>query len=306
MIKNADKVTIWLSVLAIALLTLLAILAPTGNAYAGERVDQVLDAPQNAIVSVKNTRGDVRIIGWDETRVAVEGELDDLAETLVFTVSDRKVKIDVKMPSDVNWGDGSDLTIKVPAMSRLQFSGVSTDLDVEGVDGGAQLRSVSGDISASNLAGQLLINAVSGDLKIEAVGGDISAATVSGDIQIDMQGSLLDVDSVSGDVQVRAGLLERLDAVNVSGEFTFTGAMALGGDFNLSSVSGDIRLEFTDAPAAVINVAAGAGGDIENALSVAEAEKQFPMGQRLKAKVGDGAGNINIRTVSADVKLELD
>ena len=68
--------------LALAILT--SILAPA--ALAGESVDKSLAAPQDAVVSINNTRGEVTVRGWDQALVSVKGELDDLAQELVFVV----------------------------------------------------------------------------------------------------------------------------------------------------------------------------------------------------------------------------
>ena len=76
------------------------------TARAGEQVDESRSIPGDAIVSIGVTRGEVRISGWDEPRVSVKGELDDLAEALVFEVTGRDVWIKVVLPNkNVNWGE---------------------------------------------------------------------------------------------------------------------------------------------------------------------------------------------------------
>ncbi|MBQ60632.1 MAG: hypothetical protein CMQ19_01010 [Gammaproteobacteria bacterium] len=55
-------------------------------AFAGDDVDKTLAVPSNGLVKIVNTRGEIEIIGWDKDEIHVAGELDDLAEELVFEV----------------------------------------------------------------------------------------------------------------------------------------------------------------------------------------------------------------------------
>ena len=55
-------------------------------AVAGESVDESLSASEFGIVEIINTRGTIKIEGWDNDEIHVEGELDDLAEELIFKV----------------------------------------------------------------------------------------------------------------------------------------------------------------------------------------------------------------------------
>ena len=90
-------------------------------------IDQQIEAKANGEVVIVNHRGKVDLIGWDRHEVSVVGELDDLTENFIFERDGDRVRILVKMKRLQPWGDGSDLTIHVPAASQLRFRGVSTD-----------------------------------------------------------------------------------------------------------------------------------------------------------------------------------
>jgi len=155
------------------------------NANAGDAIDTSLAVPATAVISINNTRGAVAIIGWDQAQVSIKGELDDLAEALVFDADEGLIVVDVKMPrQDLNWGNGSDLTIQVPHSSRVKFVGVSSEVEIENVLGGVQLQSISGDLRARKIEGQLIMNTVSGDIIIEGVAGSVLASTISGDLAL--------------------------------------------------------------------------------------------------------------------------
>jgi len=214
------------------------------GAAAGESVDLSERVPREPLVRIDNMRGEVEIRGWNRDEVTVSGELDDLAEGITFDVDGRDVRIEVRMPrSDVNWGDGSDLVIRLPVASRVSFKGVSTDVAIEGVDGGVGVGTVSGDIEVEDVSGQLLVNSVSGDVEVTGVKSRTSVSTISGDIEINSAGRELKVETVSGDVEVELDAFERLNGRSVSGSLELSGRLLEDGRIDLGSVSGDIRLD---------------------------------------------------------------
>ncbi|XOV89898.1 MAG: DUF4097 domain-containing protein [Pseudomonadota bacterium] len=276
-----------------------------GAASAGEPVDRQASVNADPVVRILNTRGDVEIVGTGENLVTVTGELDDLAESLIFDADQDRVLIEVKMPKrDVNWGDGSDLRIRVPRASRVSFEGVSTDLEVREVQGGAQLRTVSGDIQLRDMSGRLVVNSVSGDIEIAGSEGRTSVSSISGDLDIKMNGVELDFETVSGDVDIEMTDITRLTGRSVSGEVDVNGRLIGKGEIDLNSVSGDIGLQLSEPVNASLRIKSGIGGDIRNGLTDESPRDVFPSQQELVTIVGDGSGTIRVGTVSADVRLK--
>lgn len=274
------------------------------GAFAGESVDVSERVPADPIVKIDNMRGEVEIRAWDREEVSVTGELDDLAEGLTFEVDGRRVQIEVQMPrNDVNWGDGSDLVIRLPSASRVSFKGVSTDVSIEGVTGGAGIGTVSGDIEVEDVGGQLLVNSVSGDVEVYGTEGRASVSTISGDIDIESGMRELQVETVSGDVEVELDEIEQLNGRSVSGSLELSGRLLEDGRIDLGSVSGDIRLDLGRPVNAELEIEAGIGGDIYNDMTDDEPKEIFPSRQELITRAGTGRGRITIETVSADVRL---
>ncbi len=274
------------------------------SVLAGEEVDIARDVPSDPVVSIENVRGEVRIEGWNRDEITVTGELDDLAEGLTFEVDGKDVLIEVEMPKrDVNWGDGSDLVIRLPVASRISFKGVSSDVEIEETGGGAKLQTVSGDIEVEDVSGPLLVNSVSGDVEIFGATARASVSTISGDIEMTSAGRELKVESVSGDIEVELADFVRLNGRSVSGTLELSGRLVDAGRIDLGSVSGDIRLELDSPVNAELEIEAGIGGDISNDLTDDKPRDIFPSRQELIARAGDGSGRIRIETVSADIRL---
>jgi hypothetical protein len=276
-----------------------------GVATAGEEVDRVLDASSSGSVKVVNTRGEVEIYGWDKDEIRVRGELDDLADEIIFEVKGDHARIEVRLPRHiVNWGDGSSLEIYVPENSRVDFQGVSTDTTIKNILGGLRVRSVSGDITADNIQERVHIKTVSGDIEISDSSGEANIATVSGEIEIEMDSGRVILDTVSGDIEAELEEFSVLRAHAVSGGIEVEGKLIDDGKIDMSSVSSDLVLKLVKPVNARLIVETGPGGDIENFLTDDEPIEKFPSSMGLEATLGSGEGIIKLRTVTGDVRID--
>lgn len=283
---------------------LLLLVALPAAVQAGESVDQQRTVSSDGVVEIHNTRGAVSITGWDEDVVKISGELDDLASGLTFEVRDGVTLIRVEMPKhDINHGDGSDLVIRLPRGSRVEFDGVSTDVMVAEVTGGTGIHSVSGDIHARRIDNSIRIKSVSGAVDVSQATGKIKISTVSGDMRLDLDTSVIVVDSVSGEVTLKLGDFDRLTASTVSGDQEIEGHLNNSGHMNIRSVSGEISLRFYDQVNATIDVKTGPGGDISNRMTADKPEEIFPAKMKLLTTLGDGSATVSMRTVTGDITL---
>lgn len=280
------------------------VFATTGSAFAGEEVDETLEASADGLVEIINTRGEIEISGWDRQEISVVGELDDQAERLVFEVDGDRALIEVEMPRSVNWGDGSDLVINVPEGSRVKFEGVSTDVSLENIAGGIKVNTASGDIDADQIQQFINIKSVSGDIEVGESSGQTNVSTVSGEIELDVASTKANINAVSGDVDARLGSFDRLSANIVSGDIEIEGSLVEAGSIDITSVSGDVSLELAPPVDAEVSIQTGPGGDITNRLSDHAVKDKFPATKSLHAKLGMGTGDIELRTVSGDIELD--
>lgn len=271
---------------------------------AGEEVDERRSVSAQGVVEIHNTRGEVEITGWDKDEVHVSGELDDLAEELIFEVDGEFTLIRVKMPKrNISWGDGSDLEIRIPVKSRVDFNGVSTDLKFTNIEGGTSIHSVSGDIRADHIAKRLLINSVSGNVEVRDTTGKAKITTVSGDLRLDLRSTEVSINTVSGEIDMDLAEFDSLMVSTISGELEISGHLNDSGSISMSSVSGDIELRLTGPVNARIDARAGPGGDIDNDMTEDEPRDIFPAQMELKSTAGDGSGRIRIKTVTGDISL---
>lgn len=266
-------------------------------------VEERLNVSDSGLVKIENLRGEVSVEAWDESIVHIEGELDELAEGLRFESHGDVTVIEVLMPGqDVNWGDASDLTIYVPRQSRVSVEAVSADIEVDGVAGGLKLRTISGEIDVDGSQKRIHLNTVSGEIEVKNSNGSLNAKSASGEITVQDHIGEVDVESLSGDVYVEATNVSRLRASTVSGELEVDVTFSKNVIADLSSVSGSVSLKVASPQDFVLKASSNSGG-IDNDLSKDKIVEQYGM-KSIDVRLGNGRGDVHIRTVSGSIDLE--
>jgi hypothetical protein len=129
----------------------------------------------------------------------------------------------------------------------------------------------------------LRANSVSGDVVVTGVQGDIRAGSVSGEVTLEhVRAGSVSGNSVSGDVYAQIDSL--------------TGR----GDLSFKSVSGDVRLDLPKAFDADLSMSTVSGHvDTDYPLTLNGRMSQ----RRIEARIGEGGRNLDISTVSGNVRL---
>ncbi|MFN4291199.1 MAG: DUF4097 family beta strand repeat-containing protein [Permianibacter sp.] len=286
------------SLMSLALLPLLG-----GVAWAGESISKSLDADSKGEVSIEVVRGEVTVIGWDQNKVSVEGTRDDKSERFIFERQGNRIRIEDEVPNNLNRGDGTRITVKVPRGNSLRVDLVSADLKVNDVAGSSKLASVSGNLKLEKLGHEVDAESVSGDIELRGAGKDVSVETVSGNIYAHITADRLEATSISGAIRLRnEGALKRGDFSSVSGDVSIESATTEDTDIELESVSGNLELIARGEVNARIEAETGPGGDIVNQLTNdAVEEAEFTGAESLDIKVGNGGGRIQASVVSGEI-----
>ena len=287
-----------LSLVTLALLPVLS-----SAVLAGEPVNLSLDADAKGEVSIEVVRGEVTVIGWDQNKVSVEGTRDDKSERFVFERQGNTIRIEDDVPNNLNRGEGTKITVKIPRGNNLRVDLVSADLSVRDVAGRSDLASVSGNLKLDKLGHEVDAESVSGDIELRGAGRDVSVESVSGSIYAHVTADRLHAESVSGDVKLlNEGTLKRGEFSSVSGDVRIESAITADTDIELESVSGDIELTARGDVNARIEAETGPGGDIINQLTNdAPDEAEFTGAESLDIKVGNGGGRIQASVVSGEI-----
>ncbi|MFR9674223.1 DUF4097 family beta strand repeat-containing protein [Streptomyces sp. TR06-5] len=178
----------------------------------------------------------------------------------------------------------ADVTVSVPAGTRVRVGVVRADTVVSGVDRRTEVRGVSAGITLVGLGGEVRVDTVSGHVEAQALRDSLRVNAVSGSLTVvDGAASTLRADTVSGDVIID---LDR---------------RAAAADVRLNTVSGEIAVRLAE-PADTTVEAATAGGTVSSAFD--EVRADGPWGaRRLNGSLGNGTGRLRAHTVSGPIAL---
>lgn len=294
--------------------------------FAGEVIDESMKVDDATIVVVENLRGNVDILGMQSDSILITGELEDKAKGLTFERSGSRINIKVEIAHN-SYNDhaeqGSQLTIKLPSNMRVNFNGVSSDVSIKDVNNGVDIQTVSGDIVAKNLSDKVELIAVSGNIDSDNLSGKIRLSSVSGDIEdknsvgrahfqtvsghLMSQSSAKEIvaKSVSGDIELDLATVDELIVSTVSGEFEGKLALNDNGLIKMSSVSGDLLVNFQNDVQASFNLKTNAGGNIVNKLTTDKAKRaKYGPSAKLSFETGNGASSVRASTVSGSIEVK--
>lgn len=293
---------------------------------AGEKVNETMPLGNVNNISIENLRGSVVVLGVSGDKVSVIGELDDKAEGLTFEKSGSRIIIKVEVPENSRngWGvDGSELTIEIPKQVRVSFKGVSSNIHISNFSQASEVQTVSGDIRAKNLeqhvelasvSGNIYSKNLSGKIRLSSVSGDIDDRnskgrahfkTVSGNITSSSRASEVSANSVSGDIELKLAKVDELIVSTVSGEFESQLLLNKDGLLKMSSVSGDLTVDFKNSVQASFNLKANAGGNIVNKLTSDKAMRaKYGPSSQLSFDTGNASASVRASTVSGRIEVK--
>jgi len=239
-------------------------------AAARDTIDRIIEADPAGEISISVTNGTVRVIGWDEPKVKIQGSRTGEAGEFSVDKSENSIYIEDSAYDHGGPAAETDLTIHVPRNSTV---------DVE---------------------------IISGSLEISGIKGEIEAAAVSGDVNVEADSGRISLESVSGDVKVKnAGALTRGSFTSVSGDVIIDGALADGADVGLESVSGNITLSIHGEVNARVRAETGPGGEIKNGLDGKQPERERYSGsESMTLRLGNSSADVSASVVTGTITLE--
>ena len=288
-----------------AICVLTVAMASSGALRADESVDETMVVDPLGTIRIHNPRGEIEIEGWDRDEVRVEGELDDLARQLLFHVDGKLAIVRVDLPRrNANWGDGSELRIRVPSTATVHVDGLSSDIDVSRVQGELAVRTVSGDVDVDGIESRTRIKTISGDVDVADGAGRLRVTTTSGNVDIDVRANEVFVDSITGDVELRLGRFDMLSATSQNGALHISGEISAEGQLYAKTTNADIDLELDRPVNAEIKAIATGSGSIDNDITDDRPRREAERRQFLSTVAGDGSADIKLTTVNGAIEIE--
>jgi len=275
------------------------------------------ETPRPITATVDVAVGDVRIRAGDRRAAIVEvvpsdpGNDEDVKVAERTRVEYADGQLLVKAPKLRSWlprsGGGSvDVTIELPAGSRVEGAGQLTDFRSEGpladcrirtgvggiaLDTAAApvLRTGIGDVVVDRATGHAEITVASGDVRVRAFEGSAVIKNSNGDTWVGEAGGELRVSTANGSIAVdvaRAGVV----AKSANGDVRL--GEAVRDSVVLETRLGDLEVGIREGTAAWLDVRAKAG-KVHSTLEAAGAPE--PSAETVEVRARTSAGNVLIR-----------
>ncbi|MGE0041225.1 MAG: DUF4097 domain-containing protein [Vicinamibacterales bacterium] len=288
-----------------------------------DRVSETFRVGDGGALDLENLSGDVEVTGGDGQDIRVEavkrvrargGDADRLLEALRVDI--RRVGDRIEVRTQYPRSTGRDVsasvayTVTVPSGASVAVKTVSGDVRVLRVAGEVRAESVSGNVEVTGTPNLATAKSVSGNVTARDIGSrtTLSLGSVSGDVVArNLKVRTLEAGSVSGDLDLVDLEVERLEAKSVSGNVEFTGALARGGRYELSSHSGDIRLHLASDTGFELD-ANSFSGSIRSDLPITMRSdggrgRRSRSNQSIRGSYGDASAILSVRSFSGSVVI---
>ena len=289
------------SVLSVILFLIMMLLPVFAFAGVEEVINKQYPLEGDGEVYLQNISGNISVSTWNKDKIRIkatkkahsEKDLDKI--NVMIDSEDDHIRIKTEYDksfhsspfsifSNNNWSVTYELT--VPEKAEVSLESVSGGIRVAGVQNDVKCKSVSGNIDLEGITGDASVEVVSGGISIDKITGEITAKTVSGNIRIDT-GSV--VESIKGNT--------------VSGGIRVKGILSPGGDYDLSTVSGNIKFMLpadSEFDLRAKTFSGGINSDFSITLSGGIDHKN------LNGVVGKGGPEISLSTFSGSIRLVKD
>lgn len=198
-------------------------------------------------------------------------------------------------------------TVTAPVDTRVSISSISGDIITKDIKGDVALESVSGSVRIANGGRAAAAKSISGDVEVTdtEVEGRLEVSSVSGNTLLrHVRARAVEAAAVSGNVIVDDVTCDRIEAQTVSGDVQFSGPLARGGRYELSSHSGSVQ----------VNVAGNTGFELEatsfsgSVRSDITLTSQSSDGSRrhnrtVRGVYGDGSAVLDVTTFSGSIVI---
>jgi DUF4097 and DUF4098 domain-containing protein YvlB len=285
-----------------------------------EHITKKIKVGRDSRLSVENFSGDIIVTGGTGDEIAIDaakharGDKTQL-QNLDVDIEDHggmvMIRTNPMMRGSRVW---VDYTITVPAATALELNTISGDIKVTNVQGVVRGQAVSGNVTMTGTPNLESAKTVSGDVSLSGVStsGDVSAGSGSGTLTAaGIKARSLDLNSISGDVVLTDIVCDRVTTKSISGDVEFGGRILKSGRYEVTSHSGDVRLQLQNPGGFELNASSFSGtirADMNLTVHSEPGERSGNrrgggMNHTLQATYGDGSASLIIKTFSGDVVL---
>jgi hypothetical protein len=214
-----------------ALAAALALSTVTALAQSPVRVEKTFDTTLYPRIAISNLRGQVVVRGWEKSQVR-----------LVALTPSPKVEVDVVRQPPTGAADRLQLTTHVldPALTATEdFADYTLDVPYGAI---VEIRNRQGGVDVAGLRGDTWIETTAAEILGKDIAGHLTAKSLGGDIRIAAASGRVEVASITGSIYITSPASSHLRANTNSGAIRYQGDFLAGGQYVLTTYSGNIEI----------------------------------------------------------------
>ena len=284
-----------LALRSLGFISCLLVLAQASVAADGARCEKTYPSTLNPLITITNMMGQIMVRGWDRGQVRV-----------VYTVVSPRVEVDTEVLSPASPADrihlathlldpllsGEDQTVNysldVPMRAILEIRNPQGSVRIEKLQGDdATVESVGGGISVSDCSGHLFLRTVAGDIDVVRASGRVEAY------------------SITGSFHFASPTTSKLRGSTTSGRILFEGDFPDGGDYSLSTYSGDLEVLCPSSASFELN-AKTVRGKLENEMPITIRHRAATPLSSANSLLGThltGKATVNLTSYSGTIRI---
>ncbi|HEX5387496.1 MAG TPA: hypothetical protein VFW66_12385 [Gemmatimonadales bacterium] len=253
-----------------------------------------------ASVKVFDPAGSVRIVGWDRDSIVVRGRVPP-GQRFFFGGSAEGVKLGLEDRAGVQDSPPCALVIYLPRRSHVSVKTASAA--ITGSDVSGWFYSVSGAVHLSGSASSIEAETMGGSIDLDVVAPWVRART--GDGPLLLRGAPEDADAatIAGVLEIASAAIFRGRFASVTGDIHYAGAPRTGGVFEFSDHSGAVDLLLPRGAGGDFNLSTITGEIVNDYASVRPAIQGTGPARSLHLELGGNGGHVTVRTFKGAIRL---
>lgn len=294
-----------------------------------ERLTKTVKIGAEGELAVGNIAGDIVVTKGAGNEASIEivktargRTIDDAREMLRLVevdVTERNARADVRTryPHDQemrrnnrrNINVSVAYTIAAPAGTRLTISSISGNVKVTDIKGDLSLTTISGTVRIANAGRIASAKSVSGTVEIldTQIDGGVQAESISGGVVLRrVRARRMELGAISGNVVLQDVQCDRVEAHSISGDVEYTGVLAKGGRYELTSHSGEVRIGVSGDTGFELDANSFSGSvrsDLPLTLRGRDPNDRGGRRRALHGVYGDGSAVLDVTTFSGSIVI---
>ena len=217
------------------------------------QITKTYDMEKGGFLNVDNKTGDVRVTGWNSSKIEINiynrSRWDDFEVYVDKRNKSFYIEIDYPHRDRYDrWGRSNNagsvtLEIKVPRETELKLYSMNGSVDVKDIDSNVDAEALNGGVEVRGIKGVVDAHSTNSRVEVFDITGDVDAHSTNSRVIVRNTGGDVRAKSINSSVEVVNGNAERVEASSVNSSVEVElGNVSPRGSYEVRSTNGSVRL----------------------------------------------------------------